>query len=668
MRTLVPITAGRRAERRRFGALTAAALVAGAVAALFSPAPAEAHEHAAGEPQERVSLVVEWTTPEPTVGIVVYGLDTTYGSAAISPTMSPRHAVELVDLPCGSTIEIRTISIDAAGGHTWSENESRSTDACPAAEPVAQVDVTVEEQQRIVVRFTSERHGVGSVLHGPTAAFGAEARSGTPGNTHLVVVSADTCAPLHLRPLLIADDGTIDWGHALVVDPCPAADHTPPADDPPAPEAPHTPDEPTADEPATDEPIAAPTEPEPVPVPSGPPVFESVEIRAAELDAAVIAWTTDRTATGEVTFGTSPAYTQASPAEGRTTRNHIRLTNLACGTTYHFSVIARSLDGRAANSGDHEVTTLPCDTPTIDAVTVRVLGDEVEVVGRALRSATVHVAAHAGPSGVLIPDEFGRFDATFPIGACGLLHEVRVEAIGPTTVTTAGDVVVARYTAPDCADEDGPGHTGHRLMVLGDSITEGLDGQPTWRSLLHDEWTADGLDVVMVGDRSGTAWGRPLDTIADDRHQATAGRRSDELIPAAIDALTTHRPDLVLVHVGTNDLLQGRTSATASAQLDALLAAVHAELPDTHVVIATIGGCATWRCGDLDAAVDVFNDDLRAFVDERRIAGRRVSLADLAVGFDAETMTFDGLHPDAAGDRHLADGWAAAVEVLLSPR
>ena len=169
----------------------------------------------------------------------------------------------------------------------------------------------------------------------------------------------------------------------------------------------------------------------------------------------------------------------------------------------------------------------------------------------------------------------------------------------------------------------------------------------------------------MVGDRSGLAWGQPETGIVDDRHQATAGRRSDQLIPVAIDALATHRPDFVLVHVGTNDVLQGYDSATAVAELARLVDEVERQLPGSTVVVATIGGCAEWRCGEVGERVDRFNADLRELVERLAASGSPIALADLAIGFDPVSMTFDGLHPDGSGDRHLADGWAAALEVLL---
>lgn len=646
------------------------------IATLLGLIGASTSASASGDPgtDRETSIVVRWTTIEPALGIVVHGADTSYGSAVAGSATTTEHEIQVRGLECGTTVEIRTLSIGVSGSVQWSESETRATPDCPV--PLAPVavpapptsggpapdtptattpdgddraaidDVEIERiEAGVAVSFTSRDVGTGGVLHGATAASGSEVRATSVGTTHRLTVPVDECGQVHVRPILVLPNDEIVWGVATVVevDPC-APEPVPPPE--PEPEG---------------EPVPSP---EPEGGPAAPPQVSGVEIRWTSRNSVVLAWTTDVVATGEVNFGPAQQYRSASPAEGRTTRNHIRLTDLACATTYHFSVIVTGLDGLTASSGDHTFTTADCDTPSIDRLVARVNDGGVRLTGRASFVAELEVMVDGVSVTRVSPDVDGNFVVDVAAGACDLAHDVTVEQI-------TGDVTrVERsttYTAPACPSPSPPDRP-MRVMAIGDSITVGLDGTPAWRSLLSERWEREGLAVDMVGDQSGLPWGSAARPIVDDEHQAFVGQRSDAVVPLVVDALDTHRPDLLLVHVGTNDVLHGRSAAQLVAELEVLLDAVALRHPETHVAIATLSGCAHWRCGDIDDDFEAANDALRQLVADRAASGASVSIAELSGVLDTESMTFDGLHPDTAGDHAMADGWFDAVSVVLAAR
>ena len=196
-----------------------------------------------------------------------------------------------------------------------------------------------------------------------------------------------------------------------------------------------------------------------------------------------------------------------------------------------------------------------------------------------------------------------------------------------------------------------------RVMPLGDSITDGFNVPGGYRIELEDQLLASGLRVNFVGSlRNGPA------TLADGNHEGHSGWRIDELHGSVAGWLRTYRPHVVLLLIGTNDIIQEHRVATAPARLAALLDRVHCALPATRIVVSTIPPLAD--AGD-DAQATAYNAALARLVRARAArrlpvsfvdAGRRLTLADLD----------DGVHPSEAGYGNLARSWNAAVRSALA--
>src|SRR5512142_3458852 len=141
-------------------------------------------------------------------------------------------------------------------------------------------------------------------------------------------------------------------------------------------------------------------------------------------------------------------------------------------------------------------------------------------------------------------------------------------AIGPATTSQAAPV------------------TGRavKIMPLGDSITWGV-GSSTTSSYRADLWrlltAGAGLAVDFVG--SGQSGSLP-----DTDNEGHSGWRIEQ-ITASIDGwLAATTPDVVLLHIGTNDMNQNFDVANAPARLGQLLDRIHTDLPDAVVVVAAI--------------------------------------------------------------------------------
>ncbi len=105
-----------------------------------------------------------------------------------------------------------------------------------------------------------------------------------------------------------------------------------------------------------------------------------------------------------------------------------------------------------------------------------------------------------------------------------------------------------------------------RVMPLGDSITDGLLPPGGYRSDLWQYLTADGLDADFVGSRSN---GPPQ--LGDRDEEGHPGWRIQELYAHARGWLLRYRPDVVLLHIGTNDVIQRSNLKRAPRRLGALV-------------------------------------------------------------------------------------------------
>ncbi len=217
---------------------------------------------------------------------------------------------------------------------------------------------------------------------------------------------------------------------------------------------------------------------------------------------------------------------------------------------------------------------------------------------------------------------------------------------------TGGYVLVSEHmTGP------APRATPLRVMPLGDSITLGPDQDGGisggWRPLLADELVhRDGLDVQFVGSQqSGTP---PLD------HEGHGGWRIDQIRAIVDGAMATYAPDVVLLHVGTNDVGQRLDLAGAPARLADLTARICRDRPGVDLVVASI-----IPIGSLEPLIDAYDATIPGIVGGLQQAGCRAHLVDMRDAVPS-TELFDGVHPDRAGYAAMAAVWAPVVRSIYS--
>jgi len=195
-----------------------------------------------------------------------------------------------------------------------------------------------------------------------------------------------------------------------------------------------------------------------------------------------------------------------------------------------------------------------------------------------------------------------------------------------------------------------------KIMPLGDSITFG-SRDPSYggyRHLLRTLLINDGHRIVFVGSRkSGYA------SAANSDNEGHPGWTISQ-IKDGIDSngwLDAYKPDIILLHIGTNDI-RGGNAASAPGELSVLLDDILARLPQTHIIVAQI---IPFRRGP-ELGHQSYNAAVPGIVASK---GPRVTLVDMQ-NILTKGDYADGLHPNADGYDKMAQVWEPAIRAVLS--
>jgi lysophospholipase L1-like esterase len=195
-----------------------------------------------------------------------------------------------------------------------------------------------------------------------------------------------------------------------------------------------------------------------------------------------------------------------------------------------------------------------------------------------------------------------------------------------------------------------------KIMPLGDSITFGTP-DPSYggyRHLLGALLESDGYSIDFVGSRQN---GNGI--IPDSDNEGHPGWTILQ-VKSGIEAngsLETYRPDIILLHIGTNDIRQGDV-ASATGNLSALLDDILVRVPQTRIIVAQI---IPFRRGP-DPEHRSYNAAIPGIVAAK---GSRVTMVDMQ-NILSKSDYADGIHPNASGYDKMARAWEPAIRAVAS--
>ena len=207
-----------------------------------------------------------------------------------------------------------------------------------------------------------------------------------------------------------------------------------------------------------------------------------------------------------------------------------------------------------------------------------------------------------------------------------------------------------------------------KIMPLGDSITA---GPGCWRALLWDNLQSAGYtNIDFVGSQQGGGCQTAPYDIDHEGHGgfSAAGIASQNLLPGWLSAAN---PDIVLMHLGTNDIWNNPTPSTVLAAFSTLVSQMRANNPFMRILVAQIIPMNPSGCTYCAQDVIDLNAAMPAWAASITTAQSPVIVVDQWTGFDATTDTVDGVHPNDTGFQKMAARWfpplTAQLNTLMTP-
>lgn len=201
-----------------------------------------------------------------------------------------------------------------------------------------------------------------------------------------------------------------------------------------------------------------------------------------------------------------------------------------------------------------------------------------------------------------------------------------------------------------------------RIMPLGDSITA---GPGCWRALLWDRLQRAGytnIDFVGTQAGGGCAVAHDGDHEGHGGYSATGIANQNQLPPW----LAATRPDIVLMHLGTNDLWGGTISTGAIlTAYSTLVDQMRASNPDMKILVAQIIPMEPANCTGCAERVVALDNAIPGWAAGKSTTRSPITVVDQWTGFTAATDTNDGVHPIDSGFRKMSDRWYPALTAAI---
>jgi len=219
-----------------------------------------------------------------------------------------------------------------------------------------------------------------------------------------------------------------------------------------------------------------------------------------------------------------------------------------------------------------------------------------------------------------------------------------------------------------------------KILPLGDSITEGCCTAPEggYRIELFTKAVNSNQTITFVGGTLSIGDAKPNGptTVAGQTFPqgnegnggyTIASPSSKGGIAGAItdQSCSTYKPDIVLLMIGTNDILQNIDLGNAPTRLGSLIDEIITDAPSALLVVSSIPPCCN------DTTVQAYNATIPDMVKTRAQAGKHVLFVDAHAAFvkdanyKADYISSDGLHPSTNGYAVIGDLFYGAISPYL---
>jgi acyl-CoA thioesterase-1 len=219
-----------------------------------------------------------------------------------------------------------------------------------------------------------------------------------------------------------------------------------------------------------------------------------------------------------------------------------------------------------------------------------------------------------------------------------------------------------------------------KIMPLGDSITSGFGpadtGKDSYRWELSNKLKAAGIEFDFVGSMNKPYCnqdGPHMDYDLD--HEGHYGWNTNNILngdrrsPACKgtgtirDWLEGYTPDISLIHLGTNDMINGGSESAVCADINTIISIIRDKNPFVIILLAKIIPFKDKPNPEKAAALNVKIDSLAAAI---TLANSPVVVVDQYTGFDPAVDLADYAHPNTTGEEKMAAKWFDAIATAIT--
>ncbi|MFB2771282.1 SGNH/GDSL hydrolase family protein [Pelatocladus sp. BLCC-F211] len=198
-----------------------------------------------------------------------------------------------------------------------------------------------------------------------------------------------------------------------------------------------------------------------------------------------------------------------------------------------------------------------------------------------------------------------------------------------------------------------------RIMPLGDSITGGEGGQNSYRRLLWFYLLNGGYNVDFVGSLRVNCGRTPPQPDFDLDNEGHCGWRADQILAQIDQWASSTRPNIVLIHLGTNDLGSGESPESTIEDIRGIIQKLRYYNPYVKILLAQI----ITTCGSEERKIS-FNSLIPNLANQTSTYQSPVIVVDQYNGFNVSD-TIDGCHPNNTGEGKLASRWFEALKKVF---
>ena len=216
-----------------------------------------------------------------------------------------------------------------------------------------------------------------------------------------------------------------------------------------------------------------------------------------------------------------------------------------------------------------------------------------------------------------------------------------------------------------------------RIMCIGDSITEGKNlHNGGYRKPLQDLLRQTGYSLTYVGkEDDGTQANKTgfSGNMDNANHEGYGSFRIDEILnggseegrsaPPIAQTLASYHPDVILVMLGTNDILQNHEIGTIGQRVEKLIDTIFSTDKSITIVLAQI----TPLPGGRDAAAVAYNAQISDLVAKEKAQGHGIVLADMHSALNSPADFLGSVHPTQQGYNKMAAVWYEALTGQKAP-